>query len=622
MELHTTWNLGPLVGAHRQHWLRAEHGQGTVDGASGTVAVHHPTDPTESPWVFASTDDSSRGRLSVAGAAATVELMPDATRQAAWHRHTVTLQVHADQGAVGAVQLAVPRVRQLPFGGFPELESAWALGEVRVDGERVQPVVVAQRPQSVHLALPVSLAEGASVQVQLGWVDRQRYAHAVERGVGAPTGTSSTLQPVGTTTGLVSVFPTLVGPRSASAPIAATVEVGSPAGLKAHRAVVGGSSPSVTVRSGWQWTRVTSSYPGATAALGRWPERSVEDAVAEGPQLWLRTEPHGPVAQAARRLTALQRGAFGVSEPPQLQVVELHGVVADVGFDVSAGGLVAFRPYVAPSFHADDATRFADLVPSLSTWVLGYGLMGGRLADRGVDDALTRAVGGAAATLTVQGASGAEVAAPWWRMQQLAAAPWEGRQRGGWGRVFTLGHSLPSLVGYDAVAGALGDVVEGRQPATWSGLAHALSARSGLPMTAVIATFVRAGICPRVDARLDGGEVHVTTDVPFGEWYVPVEVRGGGQRMEGFVVVRDGEGVGAFDWPHPRPPTRVRVDPRQEWLLRRPEVVMVVAEEHLSPTSLTTEMFAPDGFGVPRRDGLATGMRLPQPLDPPSTMGE
>jgi len=593
-EVRTTLDWGAVVGARRQPWLALTRQQGAVAGASGAVLVRHPEDPTVPPRVLASA--GSRGpRARVLGAAATVELAPDATQQAAWQRHTVHLEIAAEGGSLGVVRLSIPRARTLPFGGAPETANRFELGSVRVDGVPVEVWALEEHADHAVIAVPVTLAAGEHTRVAVGWQDRQRYAHAIEVGVGSPSGSSSNVVPVGTSTDLVQVFPTVTGPRVVQGPLPAAVRVGVPAAGEVHRAVQSGEEPIEVLHHGVRWTTTTASYPHASTAMGRWDTQA---ARGDGPHVYLRTEPHGSVAQATRQLGILQQRAFGLPAPEHLVVSELH---AEVGrFDAAAapGGLVAFHPYAAPPFHQDRTEPYEAVADSLSTWVLGYGLYGQRLP---TSAPAARALSVAAATLTLQGASGRSAAEPWWQLLHMTAEPWRRHVVDDWGAGFTLGRSLPTLVGHDRVADALGAIARGDHPATWTGVRDALEDATGADLTGVVAVHLAGGLIPDVDAQVQDGQVIVTTNVPFGQWHLPVRVTGGSEEVWGLVHIVDGVGVATLDWPGEAPPRRVVVDPHRDWLLERPAVVLErrqdtdawfveVSQERRTPEGLWTNL--------------------------------
>lgn len=611
-EVRTTTDWGPLVGGGRQPWLQLGRRQGVVPGA--TVSVVVPTAPGSegAPRVLVAVDDGSP-RARVLGAAATVELVAEPSGAAAWQRHHVVLEVGAERGPLGVVHLAVPRVPEAPFGGAPELPSRFALGTVSIDGQAVTPWTVEQAADRVVLAVPVALAEGASATVAVRWLDRRRYAHAIELGVGGPVGASSNVQPVGTTTDAVQAFVALAGCRAPDEALAAALRVGVPHGGPDAVALSGAAEPRVTKRDGWSWSTTEVAYPRARVAMGRWAEAETEEGEV---RLHLRTDAEPTVHQAARRITGLQEAAFALPPGPMPTVVELHAEVGRFDASVAPGALVMFHPYAAPPFHQERSEPYAAVAPSLSTWVMAHAAYGDRLAARPGPEPVREALGRAVATLTVQGVSGADVAEPWWRLLHDLAQPWRGYDVGTWGQAYTVGRSLPTLVGHAALADALGQLARGEREATWSGLVEALNEASGLDTRGVVAVHLAGGLAPEVRARVEAGAVHVESSMAFGTAYVPVRLEGGDETVEQWVVVVDGHGSAPLQGTWARPPRRVVVDPGRDWLFRRPELVSWGGADPMAgPRTVDAAPRTPEGgmTGWDRKAAVVEGMRAPGP---------
>ncbi len=569
-EVRTVHDWSAVTGRGlRSGWVSYRRGRGVPAGRAEAV-VASGCDVGGCREVVLSAAGDVGPHAVLRGAAATVELSPEVHQVGAYHRVSADLEVAAVRGAVAAVVLRVPRVRPSAFGGMPELAPGFALGTLSVDGEEADTVLLAEGPEEVVVAVRIDRQRGDSARVEARWLDRQRYAHAIELSAGSPVGTSSTVQPVGTTTGLVPAFPRLGGPRPAEErPLPALVRVGSPQTHGRQVAASSGRWQRGSVRHGVRWDVVQTVAPGGSVVLGRWAAGQEEDAEPSPLRAHLLGEGADRVPDAVSRLAHLQDRAFGLAPPEALTVVELHALVGEVGV-VAAPGMVAFHPYAAPPFHRQEAERYVAVQDTWSTWLLAYGLHASAWAERGGDPEAGHAAALAVATLMVQGGQGRDAVQPWWGLFRAEAEPWGGLDDSSWGGGFTLGRSLPSLVGTEPVARALGAVLAAGEVPTYAGLHQALEAATGLDLDGVVATQLIAKLAPKMSATLEGEVVTVTSNVPFGTLYAPVRVQRGADTAWVTVPVVDGVGVARVRWPHDKPPRRAVIDPNLDWLLQRP----------------------------------------------------
>lgn len=93
------------------------------------------------------------------------------------------------------------------------------------------------------------------------------------------------------------------------------------------------------------------------------------------------------------------------------------------------------------------------------------------------------------------------------------------------------------LAGLDAYA-----VDRSGRPASTERLQEAFEGASGLDLTAFFDFWVSGGLIPTISMTVDGTQVTVTSDVPFGTIEVPVYALINGERHEFWVPVVDGEG--------------------------------------------------------------------------------
>lgn len=553
-------------------------------------------DPTARAAVVARTSDGARravatepfgtgaggvpmppGRVALAGAAATVQLLPSPSGGELWSASRATLRLQAQGRPTRVAVLDVPHVEQRAWGGNPPLPNAWELVEVSGPGGPVPfrhvPLDGPERDgrgawRTIAVQLDEVLQPGAWVDLTLVWKDQHRYRHTVEL---ASAGGQTQVFDLGTSTDLVRVLPRV---RSSTAVAPVTLQTAVPERFAAHaRVLASGTEARAWTRDGWSWTQAATTSAAPVVAAGRWTTKEPRDA----PGVHVHSR-EGFGADEADLAAATQRvlDIYGQVLPhpaPSVDVVELAADLAADRATETGGGMVGIhRLATVGGFFGDDA-ELAERYPHAATWDLAESLHRLWWLDAllpASEPLVPAMMASAYATAVVGRVHGDDARAAW--LQHARTQP-------GWEEdpiaspAFVLGRSLTSVAGVPAVEQATEALLDGTHPPTMDGLEAALQEGTSRDLSPWFDVWLRTGLRPDVDVRwaVEDGIVQgeARTDLAFGALPVPVRATGPDGDVDGALELVDGRAHLSLAWPHERPPRRVVVDPNETLLLGR-----------------------------------------------------
>jgi hypothetical protein len=519
------------------------------------------------------------------------------------HLHAVaSLDVRAEVDGVDRIVLDVPRVVQYTStAAMPPSASRFSVEAVLVgapadaasgvgralpwrfvDAASVDPSADAVRLQ-VDLAGPV--ARGAVVRVWVAFADNALFSHFawVERAGRVE------LTDIGQAARPIAVLPTVVHAAPPSAPATIDASVRPIARLSTVTSGAPGVAPSI---EGWETTRTVDATASPRVGVGRWNWRA-EPAARRGPAIDVGTfvgwpRPQASVAAHARQLLSML--------PPipwdRLRVVQAAGIEGLVVHDPARAGIVTL-PTGAVMGVPFAELRLRNAMPHLESVFLAEDLVAQRwvewLEAGGEGFAIASGATRAYGVLLAERLFGGEVA-PWHRAPvdcvtsaRRGSTPVAGfgYNPGGPGvslcfATAALGGALRETVGDRAWLAAMDGVASGRVAGGFDvdRIARALSEAAGRDVRPVVDFWLSTAIAPKVvatwSAEADVVRVDVRSDVPFGTFELPFEVRGPAGSARGRVVVVDG--VGRAEQPFPGEVDALVLDPSGRLLLTSAEV--------------------------------------------------
>lgn len=505
-----------------------------------------------------------------------------------------TLKIEAEAGlvveAVGgdfaAIPLLVPRDPGDPWLDQPGLPDRFVLDRVRLaDGTPLRWLALdeshrrAARPgregwYEVVVLLPEALREGEQVELEVAWVDEVRFAH------------TSSMGDLGVGTGLLRVLPVLSDRPLAAFP--AEIVATSPPETPWRIAVSGTTLEAREEGRGRVHVRTSSTRAGV--AVGGWPSHESDPASIGFPAVRAQVFAGQPglaedLPIRVRQVLNFYRGVLPPMPFREIDVVELPAAGSDPDMPWGAG-VVGLRRMVSTSVEAQPEQEFVGLARGLAQqW---WPPREEHPRDAALGDAMSRGL----AMAFLEAGWGERPYRTWrrdWdacvrdalREDRVRLSPVEawstpaGPTAARCVGPMILGHMLRQQVGDRAWLQAVGDVLEERQPATPEGLQAALEARTGLDLGPYFDFWVRGGQVPGVEVRWAAEEegqlwrvtVEAESDVPFGTFYLPVELRRGSDAQTLWITIVDGEGR-ASELSSIGQPRRLRVDPGRDVLLR------------------------------------------------------
>jgi hypothetical protein len=455
-----------------------------------------------------------------------------------------------------------------------------------VDAASVDPAADTLRLQ-VDLAGPV--ARGAVIRVWVAFSDHALFAHFawVERAGRVE------LHDIGQAARPIAVLPTVVHAAPPSAPATIDASVRPIARLSTVTSGAPGVAPSI---EGWQTTRTADPSASPAVAVGRWHWH--EEPAARGlPAVAVATFGGWPRPQ--RSLATHTRQVLSFFEPllppppdDRVQVVQAAGIEGLLVHDPARAGVVTL-PTGALFGVSFAEVRLRNGLPHLE-WVFlaedfaaqhWVGWLEGGPEAFAIASGVARTYG----VMLAETLFGDDVA-PWHRAPAdcVASVPRGSTPVDGFGynpggplvslcfATGAIGGALRETVGDRAWLAAMDGVVSGRVGGGFDvdRIGRALSEAAGRDVRPVVDFWLSTAIAPKVVASwsADGDVVRVDarSDVPFGTFELPFEVRGPAGSARGRVVVVDG--VGRAEQPFPGAVDALVLDPAGRLMLASAEV--------------------------------------------------
>jgi len=550
-------------------WMRWVHdGSGVLE--PGRAAVFRGADQrvlADDP--LPRTEEGRRAaphRLDLTGAGVLAAVRVETGGQAAEVGVAADLQLHAVGGPAAVAVLDIPHTQQRAWYSNPPLPNAWALQSIEdADGHELEVVPLALTPdqregrgthRTVVVALAQPLAEGQSTALRVRWRDRRRYAHVIE--------IDERPFLLDVSTGVVPVLPVVRGDDRAPAPVRLRAGVASE--IRKDTVVAAGQSLSRTEPAkGLEWVETETTSAEATVAAGRFRTGAVEgDDGLPDMETYVQVRTDAQKLAASWAFVAKVVDPVVPSWPERMAVVDGDTVYGGPPWAEASGGLMQ-RHASWPAAH-----------PTGIGTPAGHEVATALLADRWnatepVGEAQAVAWLGAqlAGWWALQARGSSEDQHTWRHMVHTQAHPGSGRRVHAqhlayhWLDVGSGG--LPEAFGEHAVRQAFTRVLAGDYPASWQGLADALSVASGIDATDYVALWMASGVRPSLDVQwrydrdTDRLVARVLSDVPYGSMPLTLTVRRGRRQVQVPLSLFDGIARAQIPWTGPAP-RRVTVD--------------------------------------------------------------